>query len=393
MEKFGRKLSEIAALKPAQPTATPPSDLHITPPEVVALMAHEGEPIRTGWPPLDRQFRRSGIPPGRVIVFGGAPFAGKTTIVCQIAWHMSQAVPVFALFADEGRTQAAIRFGVLSGVPLQEIEASPAEAAEKMRELHGERSLLLMKPDTEESTIAGLVKKARETVTPGDPAIIVVDSIQTIPLGLENDDEPNPRLAAKNAMKQIRKWAAELGFIFVLTSQSNRASYRNKKSEENSVAMSSFAESGSIEYMSDVAIVLGIPNDAGIVRVDFVKNRLKGTMGAFSIRYDDTTGAMLEIDSPSQDDAAIRRKQASDEKQILELQETIIPKLQKLARGSQGASLRKEGLSYRQILELVGGRYAVVRKAMDGLINQNAIIEEPGPRKSIRYRLKAWTEN
>lgn len=348
--------------------------------------------MSTGWTALDRQFRRGGIPPGRVITFGGAPFAGKTTIVCQIAWHISKEAAVFALFADEGRTQAAIRFGVMSGIPVQEIEADPAEAAERMRGLMGERSLLLMKPDTEDSTIAGLVNHARKTVTPGTRVVIILDSIQTIPLGI-GDDEPNPRLAAKAAMKRIRDWAAELGYVFILTSQSNRASYRNKKTEENSHAMASFAESGAIEFMSDVALVLGIPNEAGIVRVDFVKNRLKGSMSAFLIRYDESTGQMLEIDAITTDSVAAREKELAEQKAVAELQDAVIPKLSKLARGSKGKEVREAGLSSRQVFELVGGRWGTFRKALDGLVAQGALVEEPGPRNSIRYRLKDWTEN
>jgi KaiC/GvpD/RAD55 family RecA-like ATPase len=354
-----------------------PSDQWLTLDAVIASMANDGDPVPTGWAPLDRQLRNGGVTPGRIVTIGGPPFSGKTTVVAAIALHVAQRIPVFALFSDEGRSQAGIRMGVQLGAPLADLERDPANAAKLIRdELLGERTLHLSKPDTEEATAEAVVAYARKHVPAGSPAMIVLDSAQTIPKGAETAED-NPRLALKAFMKSCRAWAADLGWIFLLTSQSNRASYRHKRGEENSLAIASFSESAAVEFLSDVALVLGTPSEQEIVPVEFVKNRLKGTKKNFNVRYDEATGRMLEVDGATASDQKEKIKSEQHERTISNLADAILAQLRK--RG---------GLSGRQVAELVGGKSVNVPIALRGLEQQGVVEPEPGPHRSLIWRIK-----
>jgi KaiC/GvpD/RAD55 family RecA-like ATPase len=351
-------------------------DQWLPPGAVIAAMANDGEPVPTGWAPLDRQLRGGGVTPGRVVTIGGPPFSGKTTVVASIALHVSQRIPVFALFSDEGRSQAAIRMGVQLGVPLAELERAPATAGKLVDELMGERTLHLSKPDTEEATAEAVIAHAREKNPPGSPALIVLDSAQTIPLSTDSSTD-QPRLALKAFMKACRTWASELGWIFLLTSQSNRASYRHRRGEENSLAIASFAESAAVEFMSDIALVLGTPDDNENVPVEFVKNRLKGTKRNFHVRYDEAVGRLLEIDAPIVEDAKARAREETRTKAVSKLADEVTAILTKKGR-----------LMTRQVCELTGGKTANVIAAMRGLEAQGVVDVAPGPRGSVLWGIR-----
>lgn len=349
-------------------------DQWLTVDATIAALQDEGDPIPTGFAPLDRQLRRGGITPGRILVVGGQPFAGKTTLVAAMALHMAQRVPVYALFSDEGRAQAAIRMGVMLGADLKEIEEKPLATSRSIAELLGERTIRLSKPDTEEGNAASVVAFARKHTQPNDAAVILLDSVQTIPTSDNGESEESPRVAVKRFMKMVRAWASETKFVFLLTSQSNRASYRHRRGEENSLAIASFAESAAVEFMSDIALVLGTPSEAEIVPVEFVKNRLKGTKKNFHVRYDDATGRLLEVDAET---AIDQKEKIRDERH-----ERTVEKLAKSAE----AQIRKRGrLTGRQVIELVGGKPTNVAEALRGLEAQGVIQPEPGPKGSLLW--------
>jgi KaiC/GvpD/RAD55 family RecA-like ATPase len=365
---------------PPPPTSSATFDQWLTIDATIAALQNEGDPVPTGFAPLDRQFRRGGITPGRIMVIGGQPFSGKTTLVASVALHMSKSVPVFALFSDEGRSQAAIRMGVMVGAPLKEIEDKPLAMSKTVQELLGERTFYLGKPDTEEANAAAVVTYARKMTPPGETAVVLLDSVQTIPAGKNGDGngpEESPRVAVKRFMSSCRSWASETKFIFILTSQSNRASYRHRRGEENSLAIASFAESAAVEFLADVALVLGTPDESEIVPVEFVKNRLKGSKKNFSVKYDEGSGRLLEVDPPAVDDARERKKREAHERTISGLAAEIEAVLGKRGR-----------LMTRQVCELTGGRTTNVIAALRGLEAQGTIDPIPGPKGSILWGLK-----
>jgi hypothetical protein len=148
---------------------------------------------------------------------------------------------------------------------------------------------------------------------------MIIDSIQTVPLS-PDEDASNPRLATAAKMRYFRRMAARYGVIWILASQSPRASYRSKKAEDNSQPMAAFAESAAVEFMSDVAIYMQ-PRDekSGIVDVMIPKNRLtigKGGRKPFAVRYDDERGQMIEVDE------AVAEEQATTERETVKRERT-----------------------------------------------------------------------
>ena len=336
---------------------TPPSDLWLTPDEAVAALGLDGGPIPTGWDPLDRQLRKGGIPPGRIMVVGGPPFAGKTTVVAAIALAMAQHVPVFALFSDEGRSQAAVRIGVMLGLKLEDIDNDPVTAGTQMVDLLGERSIYMLKPDTDQSYADDVVKFAASRVDPGQPALIVLDSVQTILSTKPHDDQSpeSPRLAAKRLVIDCRSWADSHKFIFLLTSQANRAFYRSKKDDENAVAIAAFSESGQIEYMADIAIVLSLPDEnSEVVKVRFVKNRLKGSAKNFSVKYSPDTGRLVEVDQAEADVAA----QEASRARLKPVEAAILHELRNADDGLSRANLSE--LTHKRKVDLLAGIESLV---------------------------------
>lgn len=346
-----------------RPPQEPNSDRWLSPDAVIATMAEEGDPVPSGWAPLDNRLRRGGLTPGRVLAVGGPPFAGKTTIVVDIALSLSQHVPVFALFSDEGRAQAAVRIGVMLGVPLDRIEEKPREAAQLVKDFLGERSIYLLQPDDDTSTAEDVYDYALKHVPRGTTAAIILDSVQTIAASQRTASRNgSEREGIKDFMKIVRDRSTADGRISVITSQSNRASYRHRNAEENSVAIASFSGSASIEFMADAGIVLSLPNDdSEIVKVEVVKNRLghftKRLSKVFHIRFDMNTGRMLEVDDSERDNANAQARRT----RLKPVMDAIVKELATVSEAS-GAHLERKMRGRGK-----GFGSASVRAALDAL--------------------------
>lgn len=329
-------------------------------PDVINAMARESDPTISGVPWLDSRLRRGGLTPGRVYAFGGPPFTGKTTIVADIALGLSLRVPVYCLFSDEGRTQAAARMAVMLGLELSQIEEKPASAAMELYGKIGERSIYLGAPDSDATrAFDGLYEAG---IAKGVPAAVILDSAQTIRPDADRE-ERSERERLIRFMAVARKRAEEDGRIVILTSQSNRAWYRNRKAEDNSVAMSSFS-GAAMEFGFDFAAVLSLPDDKnGIIRVEIVKNRLGHFRNSpsknFAIRYDPDTGKMLEVDSAELETST----RAQTDERMAPLKGLILTHLR-----------RSEGLTTANLAELCHRRKTDVVAAVESLMSEKRVF-------------------
>lgn len=361
-------MSVFDDLTPAESAETLPSDAVLSPDEVIAALANEGDPVPTGIPWLEARLRRGGLTAGRILCVGGPPFAGKTTIIVDIALNLAQKIPVFALFSDEGRTQAAVRIGVMLGVSLEDIETDPIRAAPLIKERRGERSIYLVKPESPLGNVKSMFDLVASRVPKGDPAAVILDSVQTIP-ARPDTDMSKEREAIKDFMRVCRGRAEEDRRIVVASSQSNRESYRKRRAEENSVGITSFAGSASIEFLFDMGIVLSLPDeDSEIVRAQVVKNRLghfkKRVPSMFYLRYDAESGKMSEVDESSLEaanaDAATAR--------LRPLKQKLLSLLKKASRDG--------GLSGAKAQELSGIRRTDVFAALKALVQDGLVFAE-----------------
>lgn len=364
-------MSMFDNLTPRGPT--PPSDLWLTVPQVIAGMAKEGDPVPSGLPWLDSRLRRGGLTPGRVYAFGGPPFTGKTTIVVDIALGLARRIPVFALFSDEGRAQAAARMGVMIGVDLERIETDPSKAAPQIEDYMGERALYLAKPDSEIANAEAIFDAVAARVPKGETAAVILDSVQTIPPDDEDETSASERERILRFAKTVRERAESDGRIVILTSQANRAWYRNRKTDENSVAMTGFA-GAAIEFSFDFGLMLYLPHEQNeLVKADVVKNRVGHFKNpppkSFHVRYCPDSGRMLEVDPAAVEEAgqeAARARLRPVEQQVL-----------LVLRNSS------EGLTRLQIGEMTRKRKADLLGALDSLVSQKLIYSKRDGRQVV----------
>jgi KaiC/GvpD/RAD55 family RecA-like ATPase len=341
-------------------------------------MAEDGEPVATGIPWLDARFRRGGLTQGRVAIVGGPPFAGKTNILVDAALQMAQRAPVFALFHDEGRTQAAVRLGVMLGVPVEDIEGNPTRASARVAELSAERSLYLISPDSEFANAEDVFDFVSSKTPAGEIAVVVLDSVQTIPARREmNGLGDKARLDEFMSITRGRTESDRR--ITLISSQANRAFYRSKNIDDNATAITAFTGSSSIEFLCDFGVVLALPEDeTEIVRAEIVKNRL-GTFRkgqrlpkVFFIRYDDDSGRMLEVDDAARESAALEAATAALAPKKLKVKDTL-----KDAR-------RGDGLSAAQVIQLTHLRRSDVYASLSRLVDEKTVYAETKGR-SVTY--------
>lgn len=355
---FGDNLTHM------RPVPRDQTDQWLSPEAVIANMAKEGEPVPCGWAPLDARLRRGGLTPGRVYAVGGPPFTGKTTIVVDIALGLAQRIPVFALFSDEGITQAAARMAVMLGVAIESVEGAPLEAAQELSSRIGERSLLLGRPDSDFANVSAVFDHVSAKVPKGQTAAIVLDSVQTI--APDDQDDRSERERILRLVQIVRRRAEDEGRIAILTSQSNRASYRNRAPDENSVAMSSFS-GAAIEFAFDVGIVLSLPDESSeVVRVDVVKNRLahfrERPSKVFHVKYCPDTGRMLELDQAAIDAATTE----AGTKRMRPIKSKLLEELKK----------HRDGLSASKLQELTSIRRIDVFAALRALVAEQKVYAE-----------------
>ena len=95
-----------------------------------------------------------------------------------------------------------------------------------------------------------------------------------------------------NALKVAAK---RDGHFVLATSELSKGAYRSKKSAENTNMLSSFKESGAIEY--GFTFALGLSSQAGspdLVDAEICKNRL-GPRGSFVLRCNQITADVAEV--------------------------------------------------------------------------------------------------
>ena len=264
----------------------------------VRALAKLGPVIRleSGLPTLDSSCR-GGVPTRRLVVVGGAPGAGKTTLATNLLWRWAKAgVPVAMLAVDEGIDGILGRIAQLEGIDLERIEARDPIALEQLAVIVEATPLILIDGDeatgSVEAAVAQLVARAA-----GKDAVLVVDSIQTArALGSDAAGSPRDRIdCVVRAMKAARD---KHGLLIIATCELARGSYRSKNTADQINDLAAFKESGSIEYAAQTALVLrSVPNEGELVDVAVPKNRAYRKEG-FRLRLDYRTTALVEVDAP-----------------------------------------------------------------------------------------------
>lgn len=280
---------------------TRPSTL-LSIPQVLRLLETQGDPVPTGFAAIDRQLQGGGMPPGTVLLLGGPPEAGKTTLLCQMAEFLSRSFPTACLFKDQGRSQAVIRVCRQLGYSREDLIAG--KVTDQVEASTKGSYLWFADPDERGMSLELLIRQFNE-VHPyeGKVRILVLDSVQTILTRIDgNADTERGRLV--ELMETLRIKGREEELIILCSSRVSRGFYQRKDANERHNAAGSFSGSSSMEYDGDVALVIHPKNSEGVSRVEWTKNRLKldGEPHDFYVKTNHEAAKMEEVDQETLDE-------------------------------------------------------------------------------------------
>lgn len=253
-----------------------------------------GPRIATGIDALD-VLLRGGIRPQQVMVIGGAPGAGKTTLGVQFARFMARAgVAVAWLAIDEESAGIDARNLESTGIPRDLAEEPDDETIISAGAEFGPLPWLMLDDATVEDAFVQLAKRY-----PDHQRAVFVDSIQTAWTSTSGAI-PSIRERVSDVIQTAKRYArqdATRAAVF-LTSELARGAYRSRNASEQIDDLAAFKESGAIEYQGHVLLVLRTdPEDAAAVTVTVPKNRI-GRRGTFGLRLDFASATFRHRDLP-----------------------------------------------------------------------------------------------
>ncbi len=212
-----------------------------------------GERFRTGWGEIDRVLG-GGIVAGSVILVGGEPGVGKSTLLLQVAGFVS---------------------GKGGSVLIASAEESAHQVAMRAKRLGIEGDSIQLVSDDDTDAIVALAEKTR-------PDFLVVDSIQTVGV--------RELSGAPGGVAQVRESAARLVRLA-------------KESSIPVVLVGHVTKDGGIagpkllEHMVDVVLYLEGDPDRGFRVLRSLKNRFGPTH--VSGMFDMQNEGLVEVDDPS----------------------------------------------------------------------------------------------
>ena len=217
--------------------------------------AARGEAHRapTGWPEVDRVLG-GGLVPGSVVLLGGEPGVGKSTLLLQLAGTIA---------------------GTGGDVVIASAEESIQQVAMRATRLGMGDSAISLVADDDVDAIVSLADGER-------PAVLVVDSIQTVGV---------PEIAsAPGGVAQVRESAARL--IRLAKTSDTTVVLVGHVTKEGGLAGPKI-----LEHMVDVVLYLEGDPDHGFRVLRSTKNRFGAThvSGMFDMRSD----GLVEVDDPS----------------------------------------------------------------------------------------------
>ena len=233
--------------------------------------------LGTGIPDLDR--RLQGMKPGQMIVIGGRPAMGKTTLAMNIAADVAinQRKPVAVISLEMSKTQLMDRLiAAVGGIPLPSLKTGECcndYAAQLTSAAHKISEAPIAVSDVPVMTmprIRSIVRRQKHRM--GGMGLVVIDYLGLI------EGEGAGRVEDVTAMsRQIKLLAREIGCPVIILAQLNRGC---ESRPDKRPVLSDLRESGAIEQDADIVMFVYRdevyhPNtqDKGIGEVLIRKNR------------------------------------------------------------------------------------------------------------------------
>jgi len=266
----------------------------------------------TRWPCGDGELGRIEIGPGRVLLLGGAPGAGKSALVAQIVVEALRRTPTLrALILNVEMPPTALlerQLARLSGVDLTAIMRRETTADDRPRLEAALDDLAALadrfafaSPSADLATIA----KAADDF---EADLIVLDYVQRIrPPG----KSASRRESIDAAMERIREWANKGTAIIAVAALARQKSDKGQSTyAPETLNLASFRESSELEFGADDAFILAPADDADAMILKHLKSRY-GETRDLHLRFDrkrqnfldDLDGAAwAEASKPTRDD-------------------------------------------------------------------------------------------
>lgn len=207
-------------------------------------------PTRAG--ELDRVLG-GGLVPGSVVLIGGSPGAGKSTILLQTLCHLSQKLPALYVTGEESLQQVAMRAKRL-GLPTENLQ-------------------MLSETDVERISLV-----AKEVT----PRVMVVDSIQVMHMS-EVQSAPGSVAQVRESTAFLTRYAKQTGTVLILVGHVTKDG--------------SLAGPKVLEHIIDCSILLEESHDSRFRTLRAHKNRFGAVneLGVFAM----TEQGLKEVSNPS----------------------------------------------------------------------------------------------
>ena len=214
--------------------------------------------VNTGFKDLD--YMTLGLQSSEMVVIGGRPSMGKTSLLLQLAWQVDY--PALIISAEMSRQSIGERLiSHVSGVNMRKIKAKKITNIEKAKakdalELISKKEIYIsdesrITPEVIANEVRALQMEGGENYT---TPCVFIDYLQLLSM---TDFYGSGEIEVAAISKELKAMARETGCRLVVASQLNRA---NEQRENKTPRMSDLRGSGSIEQDADIVLLLHRPS-------------------------------------------------------------------------------------------------------------------------------------
>jgi replicative DNA helicase len=261
--------------------------------------------IQTSIPSLNRLL--TGLVPGHVTVFAGAPLVGKTNLALFLAYETAKkGIPVRIFSVEITDREIMDRFTVTeSGVAKEKVASKIMSEAETQRVLDAQERLINLpiriSRGTERPTAFQIRTECERQKRNGGLGLVIVDYLQM--LKTEEAKGVSRANALENVAYDLHTTAKTLNVPMIVIASLNRERVKRESGEPR---MEDLRDSGGIEYAAQNVVLLHMDREEAErtqrhyqLKVIVPKAR-EGNLGNFLLTFDREKNRYFEVDPTEQ---------------------------------------------------------------------------------------------